>query len=183
MRAALEGIMYPVDARSSISFGGCASTDHRLDEFVFTVPHSSWSHCSSVLNALFSSLRGRSFPSIFVLGPLHKGPVPGLDCSVFAPSSSVLSGSDWSVPLFAPSSLSSLVCLSDDVCSEECSLEIVAPYLSLLFPGVPVCHLLACGEVAFVAEKLKRDFPSSLFLLSNNNRTDCGHMWKEAFGL
>ena len=185
MRTSVEGIMYPVDACSSISFVDCACSDHQLDKFVYCVPHASWSVCSSALSSVFGSLRGRSFPSVFVLGPLHKGPIGDAVDAIYAPVDGVLAGTDWSVPLSVPSVVSDLVVRSDDVCSEECSLEIVAPYLSLLFPGVPVCYLLGCslGSCSFVVDILRRSFPSSLFLISNNEKTNCAFMWKEAFSI
>ena len=185
MRTSVEGIMYPVDACSSISFVDCACSDHQLDKFVYCVPHAAWSVCSSALSSVFGSLRGRSFPSVFVLGPLHKGPIGDAVDAIYAPVDGVLAGTDWSVPLSVPSVVSDLVVRSDDVCSEECSLEIVAPYLSLLFPGVPVCYLLGCslGSCSFVVDILRRNFPSSLFLISNNDKTNCAFMWKEAFSI
>ncbi len=185
MRTSVEGIMYPVNARSSISFSDAGSLRHQLDKFVFEVPHAAWDVCSSSLSSVFGSLRGRSFPSVFVLGPLHKGPIGDAVDAVYAPLDGTLAGSDWSIPLNVPSVVSDLVVRSDDVCSEECSLEIVAPYLSLLFPGVPVCYLLGSSLVScsIVADILRRNFPSSLFLISNNERTNCAFMWKEAFSI
>ena len=110
--------------------------------------------------------RGRTFLRIFVLGPLHKGPLPddGPD-AVYSPADGKLAGSDWEVRLELPAEIRNLVTVSDDICSEEHSLEIVAPYLSLLFPDVPVCHLLAPpgGEkVRRIVEILEKDFPSAV---------------------
>ncbi len=185
MRTSVEGIMYPVDACSSISFSDSLCLDHRLDKFVFMVPHAAWDVCSSSLSSVFGSLRGRSFPSVFVLAPLHKGPIGDAVDVVYAPSDGSLSGSDWSIPLSVPSVIGDLVVRSDDVCSEECSLEIVAPYLSLLFPGVPVCYLLGTSSsvCSVCADILRKNFPSSLFLISNNKKTNCAFMWKEAFSI
>ena len=185
MRTSVEGIMYPVDACSSISFDGSLVLEHRLDKFVFTVPHASWSLCRASLDSVFSTLQGRSFTHVFVLGPLHKGPIGDALGCVYAPEDGVRAGSDWSIDLMVPSVISQMVVRSDDVCSEECSLEIVAPYLSLLFPGVPVCYLLGCslGSCSFVVDILRRNFPSSLFLISNNEKTNCAFMWKEAFSI
>ncbi len=186
MRTSVQGILYPTDAASTISFheSGVASAGN-----VLTIPHMAWSRCSDRLNRLFSGLRGRTFQRVFVLGPLHMGPLVsdhGSDLpSVYSPEDGSLIGSDWAVELSLPQALRPLVQVSDDICSEEFSLEIVAPYLSLLFPATPVCHLLAAeaGGCPEIAEILRRDFPTSLFLISNNDETNCAYMWKEAFGI
>ena len=185
MRPSVEGIMYPVNACSQVLFGNSDDSEHRLDKFVYTVPHASWSLCKASLDSVFSALRGREFTRIFVLGPLHKGPIGEAEACVYAPEDGVLEGSDWSMELAVPTEISSMVVRSDDVCSEECSLEIVAPYLCKLFPGVPVYHLLGTetGSCSRIAEILRRNFPSGLFLISNNDRTNCAFMWKEAFSI
>ena len=76
--------------------------------------------------------------------------------------------------------------VSDDVCSEEQSLEIIAPYLAVLFPNARVCYLLASGKsesVGRIVEKIGKDFPFSPIFISNNKETNCAAMWKEAFGI
>jgi hypothetical protein len=171
--------MDKIDSRVSSLSEHCSSGPY------VEVPHAVWSKCSSVLDKVFSFAVDESVGQVFVLGPLHKGPVAFSDgCKVYAPSDGELCGSDWKVSLSVPSSLSSLVVCSDDVCSEECSLEIIAPYLSVLFPNAKVCYLLATciGEaVKKIVEIIRTDFPFSRIFISNNKETECAAMWKEAF--
>ena len=186
MRCSVEGIMYPKDAKSLLgaetlrsSAAGSAKSP------VVEVPHASWSVCKAELDRILSSVAGLSPSHVFVLGPLHKGPVCyDSPCDVYAPEDGFLEGSDWKVPLQVPSVLTPFVTVSDDICSEEQSLEIIAPYIDLLFPGVPVCHLLASSdgpEVKKMASVIEKDFPNALVFISNNSETCCGRMWKEAF--
>ena len=186
MRCSVEGIMYPECAKAVIfpaydSFSGNCS-----DSFYEEIPHKAWKLCREELDAGMFRFKGRSFPYIFVLGPLHKGPVDfGPAMPVWCPEDGTLEGSDWEIRLQVPECIRPFVTVSDDICSEEHGLEVVAPYLSLLFPGTPVCHLLASGngeEVERIVEILRKDFPSALILLSNNRETCCAHMWKEALG-
>ena len=185
MRTSVEGIMYPVGAKALISSRVSSCSEHCLPSSYVEVPHAAWSKCSSILNSVFSFGVSEDVSRVFVLAPLHKGPVAfGDGCKVYAPSDGELCGSDWKVSLSVPSSLSSLVVCSDDICSEECSLEIIAPYLSVLFPNAKVCYLLATGfgdAVQKIVEIIRTDFPFSRIFISNNKETECAAMWKEAF--
>ena len=185
MRTSVEGIMYPTNAKALISSRVSSCSEHCLPSSYVEVPHAAWSKCSSVLDKVFSFSLDESVVRVFVLGPLHKGPVASGDGPmVYAPSDGELCGSDWKISLSVPSSLSSLVVCSDDVCSEECSLEIIAPYLSVLFPNAKACYLLASdiGEtVKKIVEIIRTDFPFSRIFISNNKETECAAMWKEAF--
>ena len=183
MKCSVEGIMYPVGARSLIlshvgSFSGNRSSGPYLE-----VPHASWESLSSV----FTFGTEAEVSRVFVLAPLHKGPVAfGDPCKVYAPSDGELCGSDWKIDLGVPACLGDLVVFSDDVCSEEQSLEIIAPYLSILFPHANVCYLLSSGRselLGRIVEKIGKDFPFSPIFISNNKETDCAAMWKEAFGI
>ena len=186
MRVATEGIMYPKDAKASLLpyYKSLKDSDYSS---VIEIPHGAWfrSKCKEELDKAFSTLK-RAKPSyVFVLGPLHKGRVSYDDPAlVYAPCDGSLSGSDWEIKLSVPSSLRPYVCFSDDICSEEQSLEIAAPYLSLFFEDVPVCHLLASidGDVVKkIASIIKKDFPKALVFISNNKETCCARLWKEAF--
>lgn len=186
MNCSVEGIMYPVGAKAELFSAFSSCSGHCCDGSYAEVPHKAWTLCRQELDAVLFGFRGRTFPRIFVLGPLHKGPLPddGPD-AVYSPADGKLAGTDWEVRLELPAEIRNLVTVSDDICSEEHGLEIVAPYLSLLFPDVPVCHLLAPpgGEkTRRIVEILEKDFPSALILLSNNRETCCAHMWKEALG-
>ncbi len=180
MRVSAEGILYPKDAKASLLPFSIAKLK---SDKVVEIPHAAWSRCKADLDRAFSSVSGAKPSRIFVLGPLHNGPI-GTQEKVYAPEDGKLCGSDWEITLSVPEALKNLVEVSDDICSEEQSLEIAAPYLSLLFPSVPVCHLLAtgsCREVKNVAFIIGQDFPNSLVFISNNRETCCAGMWKEAF--
>ncbi len=186
MRCSVEGIMYPIDAKATLfpaytSFSGDCS-----DSCYAEIPHKAWQLCRQELDNIMFPFKGRTFPYVFVLGPLHKGPLDsGPERPVYSPQDGTLKGSDWEIRLDVPEGIVPFVMISDDICSEEHSLETVAPYLDLLFPQSTVCHLLASGDgedVKRIVEIVRRDFPSALILLSNNRETCCAHMWKEALG-
>lgn len=184
MRCSVEGIMYPLNAKAEISSALSPFSGHHYDFSYIEVPHKEWSRCKDKLDSLLLPLRGLDFPYVFVLGPLHKGPVTFDDkYPVYVPEDGDLSGSDWSLKLECPAPISSKVTISDDICSEEHGLEIIAPYISLLFPKAKTCWLLSSGdspEIGEIVKILRKDFSSSLILLSNNSDTRCAHIWKEA---
>ena len=185
MRPSVEGIMYPINAKALISSRVSCNSGHCSSDSYLEVPHAAWSKCKDELNRVFSFEASEDVTQVFVLGPLHKGPVAfGDDCKVYAPADGEFCGSDWKLSLQTPSSLLDLVTVSDDICSEEQSLEIIAPYLSLLFPNANVCYLLATesgDDVEKIVEILRSDFPFSRIFISNNINTECAAMWKEAF--
>ena len=184
MRCSVEGIMYPFNAKAEISSALPPVSGHHYDFSYLEVPHKAWSKCKDELDALLLPLKGSDFPYVFVLGPLHKGPVTfDGTCPIYTPDDGELSGSDWTVDLKCPSSIKQMVIISDDICSEEHGLEIIAPYISLLFPKARTCWLLSSGgspEIGEIVKILRKDFSSSLILLSNNSETCCAHIWKEA---
>ena len=129
---------------------------------------------------------GNRTPLIFLLAPLHKGQVDfDQSLKVYAPADGMLEGSDWSINLQTPPQIRPYVEFSDDICSEEASLEIAAPYLASLFPEAEICYLLSegsCEATRKIVEIVRRDFPWAPVFLSNNKETGCARSWKEAFG-
>lgn len=193
MRTATEGIMYPKDAKASLIpyYEALDSNSLECEAFepsaslpAIEIPHAAWDRCRSVLDKAFSTLKGLAPSHVFVLAPLHKGPVSYEDpAMVYAPCDGFLEGSDWEICLKVPDPIRPYVCFSDDICSEEQSLEIAAPYLSLFFEKAPVCYLLASGRgevLKKIAAVIKKDFPKALVFISNNIESCCGMMWKEA---
>ena len=75
MRCSVEGIMYPLNAKAEISSALSPFSGHHYDFSYIEVPHKEWSRCKDKLDSLLLPLRGLDFPYVFVLGPLHKGPV------------------------------------------------------------------------------------------------------------
>ena len=184
MRCAVEGIMYPIDAKAVLSSALSPVSGHHSSNSYIEIPHKSWSICKDELDLRLLPLKGNDYPYVFVLAPLHKGPVTFDGPSpVYAPEDGELSGSDWSITLGCPDMIRSMVRFSDDICSEESSLEILGPYLSLMFPQAKTCYLLSSGEspdIHEIVKILRKDFPSSLILLSNNSDANCAKLWKEA---
>ena len=185
MKPAVEGIMYPINAKAELSSALPPFSGHHFSSPYMEVPHAAWSKCRTDLNKVFSFETDPDVAQVFVLAPLHKGNVC-LDESdaVYAPQNGELAGSDWKVALQTPSSIAGLVCLSDDICSEESSLEIISPYLSIRFPNAKVCYLLATSgsrNVKRIVEIIRNGFPFSPIFISNNIETGCAAMWKEAF--
>ena len=187
MRPSVEGIMYPIGAKASVLSRISDFSGHCSFSLPFEVPHAAWSKCCGVLDSVFSFEACPDVQQVFVLAPLHKGIVGFSDCPlVYAPADGDLCGSDWKVALGVPACLGEFVVRSDDVCSEEQSLEIIAPYLSILFPHANVCYLLSSGRselLGRIVEKIGKVFPFSPIFISNNKETDCAAMWKEAFGI
>ena len=185
MRTSVEGIMYPINAGSEVISSLAGVLGHRSPDRYIEVPHAAWSRCKGSLDKIFSFGIDCNVKQVFVLAPLHKGSVC-LDSSacVYAPEDGGLVGSDWKIALQTPSALRKLVSFSDDICSEESSLEIIAPYLSVLFPDASVCYLLAPQSdpvLKRTVEIIRKDFPFSPIFISNNIETQCALMWKEAF--
>ena len=185
MKPAVEGIMYPVDAKAKLYSAQSTVSGHRFTDPYMEVPHAAWSRCKSVLDKAFSFETDPNVALVFVLAPLHKGNVCLDEAdAVYAPRDGGLAGSDWKVSFQTPPAIADLVCFSDDICSEESSLEIIAPYLSVRFPNAKVCWLLATPEsrnVKRIVENIRKGFPFSPIFISNNIETDCATMWEEAF--
>lgn len=191
MKPAFEGIMYPFDAKASVLQGLERISANLSGFYTAEVPHSAWELSREELDGVFKKVSRMSFTNIFFLSPLHKGPLSyessensGIfDGPVFAPSDGRLCGSDWKINLNIPFAFKNLLNISDDVCSEEAGLEIVSPYLAALFPSIPVSAFFAYADspvLRRIAKIIKKDFPCSLILLSNNKNTGCAGMWKEA---
>ena len=199
MRTAVQGIMYPLDAGAKarefaeslgiyaeIAYCNAASVRPYIE-----IPHAAWEKCRSEMEAALTSVTTVTNGTnrhglVFFLAPLHKGVLDwGNECEIYAPCNGVMTGPDWEISLEVPSSLESLVRFSDDVCSEEQSLEIAAPYLAALFPGVQVCALFAGGsgpEVKRIVDFIGKHFSEAPVFLSNNREACCARAWKEAFG-
>lgn len=185
MKNATEGILYPKDALgvlSSIS-SVCSPVCPSSFGSVVEVPHASWQVCKSTLDSVFSGLSS-SYEKVFVLAPLHKGKISFDDVPcIYTPLDGTLCGSDWSINLSTPSCLLPYVVQNDDICTEEHSLEVIAPYIAKYLPLSSVCYALApeSGEVlTSFCKTLASSFPSALILVSNNSSEDCAFMWKKA---
>ena len=93
MRCAVEGIMYPIDAKAVLSSALFPILDHHYDFPYIEVPHKAWQLCKDELDSRLLPLRGKDFPYVFILAPLHKGPVTfDGPCPVYAPEDGELSG-------------------------------------------------------------------------------------------
>ena len=205
MRTAVQGIMYPLDAGAkarefAIGAGLSAESVYCNAASVrpyIEIPHAAWEKCRNEMEAALTSVttvtNGTSVTNgtnrhglVFFLAPLHKGVLDwDNECEIYAPQNGLLKGPDWEISLEVPSSLESLVRFSDDVCSEEQSLEIAAPYLAALFPEIQVCALFAGGngpEVKRIVDFIGKHFSDSPVFLSNNREACCARAWKEAFG-
>ncbi|MBO4409981.1 MAG: AmmeMemoRadiSam system protein B [Spirochaetales bacterium] len=195
MRPAVEGIMYPRDAKKALEpfvkalrEGPASGCPEACSAPYVGIPHAAWQRCRTELDKAFgeAARRWSKAPQIFLLAPLHKGQVDfEQPLKVYAPQDGTLAGSDWSIKLGTPSKLLPYVDFSDDICSEEASLEIAAPYLASLFPEAQICYLLcegSCEKARNIVEIVRRDFPMAPVFLSNNRETDCARSWKEAFG-
>ena len=185
MKPAVEGIMYPINAKDELSSALPCISGHRFTDPYIEVPHASWSKCRTALDKAFSFETDPDIAQVFVLAPLHKGNVCLDEAdAVYAPWDGELAGSDWKVSLQTPPAIADLVCFSDDICSEESSLEIIAPYLSVRFPNAKVCWLLATPEsrnVKRIVEIIRKGFPFSPIFISNSIESRCAAMWEGAF--
>lgn len=197
MKNACEGVMYPKDAAALVKErlakgnhaespqGGKTATGYipnYIPNSYIKVPHKAWSLCKDELDRTFTGIQGRIPNRIVVLAPLHKGPITGEPFAVYTPTKSSLKGSDWEIQLQAPNEILNLdfIKQSDDVCTEEHSLEIIAPYLAVIYPNIPVAYLLApennskLGEIKQIIGRMACD---SLIFISDNEETHCASMW------
>ena len=196
MKTAVQGIMYPLDAgakarefagKAGISAESAYCNAASVRPYI-EIPHAAWEKCRNELESALTSVTTvtNRHGLVFFLAPLHKGVLDwGNECEIYAPENGSLKGPDWEIGLFTPSGLEGLVRFSDDVCSEEQSLEIAAPYFSALFPGATVCALFAGGdgpEVKRIVDFIGKHFSDSPVFLSNNSEACCARAWKEAFG-
>lgn len=217
MKNACEGVMYPQNAVSCIRLKPAQSPNsslnrpqtaklmcntHELEGFL--VPHKSWQYCKEELEIIFSYLNSLSFVhnaeiTIFVLAPLHKGPIvmdsmddgvktaESSSSKIYSPQDGLLKGSDWEISLKTPEKIKAFVEQNDDICTEEHSLEVIAPFIYKTMPHAQVCYLLA-PNLANKAENEKlceitsiigRLYSNSIIFLSSNEETNCAYMWKK----
>jgi len=183
MKNANEGVMYPVNAASLIK--NCSSVCKNIESTII-VPHKAWILCKNELDSIFSSieLSDNKIKNIFVLAPLHKGQIIGEPLTLYTPCNGTLKGSNWTIPLSTPEEILTLdfVRQNDDICTEEHSLEILAPYFAILYPNVPVTYILAPKEIdkkniQKILEIIGRFSSHSLIFISNNKETHCASMW------
>lgn len=187
MKNACEGVMYPKDAAALVKASYKSATSYPQQSApnnckYIKVPHKSWTLCKGELERIFAGLQDKSPKRIFVLAPLHKGPIIGERIAAYTPCKGCLKGSDWEIPLETPCEITSLGCIeqSDDVCTEEHSLEIIAPYLAVLYPNSPVAYLLAPENNANLEEikqTIGRMACDSLIFVSDDEETHCASMW------
>ena len=216
MKNACEGVLYPQDAGSQIELKLQESlsnlpktlTLRNTDLTAFEVSHKAWLYCKEELENTFSYLKhvkgqeaDKAVSTIFVLAPLHKGPIDFDDkIKIYCPEDGNLKGSDWQIKLETPQEIKALPFLeqNDDVCTEEHSLEVIAPFISSAFPEAKVCYLLAPAqatpaqakpeqalqepaqnleEICKITSIIGRLHSDSLIFISNNNQTNCASMW------
>jgi AmmeMemoRadiSam system protein B len=220
MKNACEGVLYPQDAGSKIELKFQESqrkqpktlTLRNTDLTAFEVPHKAWLYCKKELENTFSYLKhvkqeaDKTASTIFVLAPLHKGPIDFDDkIKIYCPEDGNLKGSDWQIKLETPQEIKALPFLeqNDDVCTEEHSLEVIAPFISSAFPEAKVCYLLAPAqatpaqatpaqatseqaleepaqnleEICKITSIIGRLHSDSLIFISNNNQTNCASIW------
>ncbi len=197
MKNACEGVLYPQAAASKIQlttqdkapkFCTLANTNLRAIE----VPHKAWIYCKEELENTFSYLRqqNKAVSNIFVLAPLHKGSLDfDVKLKIYCPEDGTLKGSDWELKLETPQEIKALPFLeqNDDVCTEEHSLEVLAPFIYATCHAnhceAKVCYLLApkqenkIEEICEITSIIGRSYPDSLIFISNNSKTNCGAMW------
>lgn len=196
MKAATEGIMYPYNALKELVdlkfFSNTALSGNHCTPYEAEVPHASWKVCKEELDNFFPSLPKAE--RIFLLAPLHKGPVIGEEqCfAVCTPEDGRLETDSWGIELKLPEEFNGLLKpglleRSDDMCSEEHSLEVIAPYIARMQQEggrtIPVTWFLAPERSPLLEEIVKIvriHFPSAIILISNNCSTNCAAMWKEA---
>lgn len=203
MKNACEGVLYPQKAASQIDLSKAIAiepqklslyknTSLSTESIAYQVPHKAWLYCKEELESTFSYLQQHkpTYSTIFVLAPLHKGPIDfDGPYKVYTPEEGTLKGEDWQITLETPSELKALPFLeqNDEVCTEEHSLEVLAPFIAKVFPAAKVCYLLAPAQETPAQENLEeiceitaiigRLYFDSLILVSNNNQTNCGAMW------
>ncbi len=187
MKNACEGVLYPQNAASQIDLSKTSSEPPRIflksNLIAYEVPHKAWLYCKEELENTFFYLKEQNPANIFVLAPLHKGPIDfDSPYKIYSPLDGFLKGQDWQIKLDSPKEIKALsfVEQNDDVCTEEHSLEILAPFIAKAFPNAKVCYLLAPEDLVEICEItaiIGRLYSDSLIFISNNNQTNCAAMW------
>ena len=208
MKNACEGVLYPQSAVSQIDLSKTSSEPPRIflksNLVAYEVPHKAWLYCKEELENTFSYLKEQNPANIFVLAPLHKGPIDfDSPYKIYSPLDGFLKGQDWQIELEIPKEIKALsfVVQNDDVCTEEHSLEILAPFIVKVFPNAKVCYLLAPAQEPSAQELSTQELPTqepsaqdleeiceitaiigrlysdSLIFISNNNQTNCAAIW------
>ena len=190
MKNACEGVLYPVNAASTIKINSDKKTQPlktvnlRVTEgqlCALEVSHSSWLYCKDKLEEIFSNIKVTD--TVFLLAPLHKGPINFDDgFKIYCPEDGKLKGSDWEIKLKTPREIKevSFVEPNDDVCTEEHSLEVIAPFIYKRNSKAEVCYLLApsdAEEICEITSIIGRLYSNSIIFLSNNEAANCAHMW------
>lgn len=170
-----EGILYPENAQNLIN----TQTKDRKelkDTLIRKVPHKSWSLCKDELDKVFTELSQYTVKDIFLLSPLHEGPVISDKVS------------SYTVYTYEGEKALGNASISedDDICSEEFSLEIILPYLDKIFPSSSV-HAYFAPEIIDekelnilkeIVREIRENYKSCLILLSDNS--GCCSMWEKA---
>lgn len=187
MKNACEGVMYPKDAAAIVEASQKSATTDPQQTVpnscnYIKVPHRAWALCKDELDRIFAGIQDKNPKRIFVLAPLHKGPIIGEPFAVYTPTKGSLKGSDWEIQLETPKEILDFNCIkqNDDVCTEEHSLEIIAPYLAVLYPNSPVAYLLAPENNANLEEikqTIGRMACDSLIFISDDEKSHCASMW------
>ena len=203
MKNACVGVLYPQSAASQIDLSKTSSEPTKIylksNLIAYEVPHKAWLYCKEELENTFSYLKEQNPANIFVLAPLHKGPIDfDSPYKIYSPLDGFLKGQDWQIELEIPKEIKALsfVEQNDDVCTEEHSLEVLAPFIAKVFPNAKVCYLLAPAqepsaqepsaqepsaqdleEICEITAIIGRLYSDSLIFISNNNQTNCAAMW------
>ncbi len=199
MKNACEGVLYPINATSQIKLKPLGIAPRELsilgsNQKAIEVPHKAWLYCKEELEDTFSYLleQHKKVSTLFVLAPLHKGPIAFDErFKVYCPEDGRLRGSDWQIGLNTPQEIKELhfIEANDDVCTEEHSLEILAPFIYKCWPNASICYLLApllttneAEEICEITSIIGRFYPNSIIFLSNNQETNCAHLWMSSNG-
>ena len=168
MQMQSRGIIYPQDFSIEI----LPPVKPEPQSEYFEVPHKAWTLCKDKLDFVFRRISYIRPDYLFVLAPLHKGKV------FFDEPFVIYTHEDCFVE-------NEILFASDDVCSEEYSYEMLIPYINAYLPNTKSTAFYAPGDSEKIKDfisYLKKNYPNSVFIVSNNctKGINCSQMWLQA---
>ncbi len=136
------------------------------------VPHGEYGVTAPLAGAAWKAASRQQASLILLLLPVHS-PVSSQNEGLWIPSLTVLSSPLGEVPVSNP--LTKTACFREDhqYVWEEPALDTALPYISVLFPGIPVLPVFCAGHTSRVAASLEELIShlstlSVLFVVSSN---------------
>jgi len=134
------------------------------------LPHASFNYIQDILQTAFNSIKDLNFDLITILSSLHR-PLLDKDKSSFAvirPKGKI-ENYQYSIPIVSLDEEG--ICENEEYFIEESSPEIILPFISHYFKGIPILEVLAYKyslNLDNLIEKIKSKNRKTLFIIMDN---------------